>query len=568
MKNFCLIKKSSQFKILTQFKILSLLLILIFMFNILAACNFPQAEFRNSTSGQDVTDLQVKDYTYLNDSLFDTVTQIKIFVPLWKASKQSESAATNSESDFKSSPLLNFTEAEAKELSEVIFAYGTLYHQLTSSYAAFDKNKYEQAYEKVKKYLQKTSFIKEEERPKIIKDFERRLSLNTEKENLILNRYRKVYNPYELNVASSAQDEYFLLPEETAVFLKKAKNLCLESNSYVNIAIGSLSFYWQSLRLQAVSDSGRDNILNKDEKTLKSDIASIVKEYLPSVNINFLELKDVDDQGLVYNPQDKYGSSANFAEENYFSYIDEQKTVLAGQKSGQKQEDSAAAASKRVYTLARIYDVKTKLDTGAIAKGFSVQQMADFIKYYLGIHNDILISAGGNVYAIGQKLNRSGKYSPWAVAVAYPSSFGTEIPSEFQETFQNNIELLQDLRALEKKAGLKEGSLKSAMIEDKMKARGVSKIDFIQNKSYVSSGDYERYFMLNNKLYHHILGKSGYPVYYYRQVSIITENSTRGDAFSTAIFNMPLVEALSFANREKLKLFLVFEGGKYLEFEP
>lgn len=131
-------------------------------------------------------------------------------------------------------------------------------------------------------------------------------------------------------------------------------------------------------------------------------------------------------------------------------------------------------------------DDKACLDLGFIAKGY----IADRMKEYLvsnGVKNAI-INLGGNVSAIGSRLDGT----PFKVGVQKP----------FSET----------------------GT--SALILE------------IEDKSVVSSGNYERYFEKDGVLYHHILStENGYPADSgLSGVTIISERSVDGDALSTLCF--------------------------------
>jgi thiamine biosynthesis lipoprotein len=75
----------------------------------------------------------------------------------------------------------------------------------------------------------------------------------------------------------------------------------------------------------------------------------------------------------------------------------------------------------------------------------------------------------------------------------------------------------------------------------------------INDLSVVSSGIYERYFMENDKLYHHILNpETGYS---YENnlvsVSIISEKSVDGDGLSTSCFALGLEEGMDLINSLK-----------------
>ena len=61
----------------------------------------------------------------------------------------------------------------------------------------------------------------------------------------------------------------------------------------------------------------------------------------------------------------------------------------------------------------------------------------------------------------------------------------------------------------------------------------------LADTSCVTSGDYERFYSVDGKQYHHVIDKDTLmPSTYFRSVSIITENSGLADALSTALFSM------------------------------
>ena len=142
-----------------------------------------------------------------------------------------------------------------------------------------------------------------------------------------------------------------------------------------------------------------------------------------------------------------------------------------------------------------LMDPKAAIDLGGIAKGY----MADLLKDYLlsqGVEKAI-INLGGNILTIGTKPN--GK----------PFSVGIQKPFADHNT---------PMTAVSSK-----------------------------DSSVVTSGVYERYFKLNDKIYHHILDTStGYPcdnnLY---SVTILSEKSVDGDALSTACFTLGLENAIT-----------------------
>ena len=134
-------------------------------------------------------------------------------------------------------------------------------------------------------------------------------------------------------------------------------------------------------------------------------------------------------------------------------------------------------------------DPKMKLDVGAVAKGWSVQKVAEKAP------SGLLISVGGNVCATGAK-DPSG--TPWVVGITDPNG------GNYLHTIENT------------------------------------------DKSVVTSGDYQRYFVVDGKMYHHIIDPATLmPAEYFSSVTIITEDSGLADALSTALFCMSYEEGKS-----------------------
>ena len=140
------------------------------------------------------------------------------------------------------------------------------------------------------------------------------------------------------------------------------------------------------------------------------------------------------------------------------------------------------------------------LDLGGIAKGY----IADKLREYLSENgvDSALINLGGNVLTLGGKPD------------------GSNFTIGVQKPFGQNSDILGALR--------------------------------LKGMSVVTSGIYERYFVEDDRLYHHILDtKTGYPVENeLYSVTIISPTSTDGDALSTICFalgsedGMALIETL------------------------
>lgn len=59
----------------------------------------------------------------------------------------------------------------------------------------------------------------------------------------------------------------------------------------------------------------------------------------------------------------------------------------------------------------------------------------------------------------------------------------------------------------------------------------------LSNEAISTSGDYQRYFILNGRRYHHLLNpKTGHPAMFCRSVSVITNKGVFTDSFATAVF--------------------------------
>ena len=135
-----------------------------------------------------------------------------------------------------------------------------------------------------------------------------------------------------------------------------------------------------------------------------------------------------------------------------------------------------------------ITDPKMKLDVGAVAKGWAVEEIARSLEAD-GITGYVL-NVGGNVRTIGTKADET----PWTVGVENPE----DDPSEAYLAYLS-----------------------------------------LSGESLVSSGTYQRYYVVDGKRYHHIIDPDTlYPAEGYLMVSIVTKSSADGDALSTALFCM------------------------------
>ena len=144
-------------------------------------------------------------------------------------------------------------------------------------------------------------------------------------------------------------------------------------------------------------------------------------------------------------------------------------------------------------------DPELKLDLGAVAKGYATEIVAQLL--LSGDMPSFLISAGGNVRA-GEPPQDGRK--AWGIGIQDPDG---------------NV----------------------------LGAGDIVETLFLSGMSVVTSGDYQRYYVVDGERYHHLIDPDTLtPPSYYRSVSIITENSGYADMLSTAAFLMPYEESRAF----------------------
>jgi len=162
-----------------------------------------------------------------------------------------------------------------------------------------------------------------------------------------------------------------------------------------------------------------------------------------------------------------------------------------------------------------ISDKHLSLDVGAVAKGYAVDMLCSALKEK-GLKNGI-VSVGGNVKAIGTKLN--GK--PWSV----------DIQSPFE---QDEIIFTEKIQA---------------------------------DTAVTSSGDYQRYYTVDNINYCHIIDpKTLYPCRNFRAVTIISQNASDGDCLSTALFNLSIEEGKELLKKyKKAKAIWILQNGEIIK---
>ena len=141
-------------------------------------------------------------------------------------------------------------------------------------------------------------------------------------------------------------------------------------------------------------------------------------------------------------------------------------------------------------------DPKMKLDVGAFAKGYAVEMVARALEE-MGKTNYVL-NVGGNIRTIGPKLDGS----KWKTGIENPTG--------------------------------ESGYIEYIGLED---------------EAIVTSGSYQRYYIVGGKEYHHIIDKDTLmPAEGLLSVSIICSDSGMGDGLSTALFCMSIEDGMALIN--------------------
>lgn len=153
---------------------------------------------------------------------------------------------------------------------------------------------------------------------------------------------------------------------------------------------------------------------------------------------------------------------------------------------------------------------------GAIAKGYAVDMAMKKIAG-LGIKNAI-VKAGGDMRVQGV----DGDGRPWEIGIRHP---------------RERDKLLAELP--------------------------------LSNISISTSGDYERFFIKDGVLYHHIIDtKTGYPARGCRSVTILAPDTMTSDALSTAVFVLGPVEGMKLIRRLKGVEGIIVDSAGAVRYSP
>ena len=149
--------------------------------------------------------------------------------------------------------------------------------------------------------------------------------------------------------------------------------------------------------------------------------------------------------------------------------------------------------AKTVY----LADPDMSLDVGSVGKGYAVEMAAQAAEAR-GL-TSALISVGGNLRAIGTKPDGS----PWVG--------GVENPWKASEVYTADTSTVAAVN--------------------------------MSDLALVTSGDYQRYFVVDGVRYHHLIDPATlWPAAYFNSVSVLSDDSGVADCLTTGLFCMPLEE--------------------------
>ncbi|MGI9212441.1 MAG: FAD:protein FMN transferase [Methylococcaceae bacterium] len=160
-----------------------------------------------------------------------------------------------------------------------------------------------------------------------------------------------------------------------------------------------------------------------------------------------------------------------------------------------------------------------RIDLGSIGQGYTVEMVSDQLERF-GIHR-YLAEIGGEMNVKGKKADGSS----WRVAIEKPTPFKREIQKVMEIQQQNGLAVM-------------------------------------------TSGTYRNFFESGGKVYSHIINpKTGHPVTHnLLSVTVLHENPTVADAWSTALLCLGEVDGKTVAEQENLKaLFIYHEGSELRE---
>jgi len=150
---------------------------------------------------------------------------------------------------------------------------------------------------------------------------------------------------------------------------------------------------------------------------------------------------------------------------------------------------------------------------GGIAKGYAIDRAAAVLREHGFSH--FLVEGGGDIFASGRKGSRA-----WLVGVRDPRGGPSDLVARLS----------------------------------------------IEDVAVVTSGDYERYRIVNGVRYHHIIDpRTGWPADGCRSVTILAKTAEQADALATGVFVLGPQEGLQLVERlAGVEAFIIDQQGEFL----
>lgn len=187
-------------------------------------------------------------------------------------------------------------------------------------------------------------------------------------------------------------------------------------------------------------------------------------------------------------------------------------------KQASEHKDIDAIEIDEEKNTVYISDPDVQIDIGAIGKGYATKIIANRLREE-GLKHGIL-SVGGDDVLFGD--NPASENSYYKIAIQNPD------------------------------------------LEDKEEP--YSSVVSLKNTSVVTSGDYQRYFIVDGKRYHHIIDpETMYPSTKWRSVSVIMDDIAEADTISTYLFIIGYEEGLEFAKKVGAEVLWIDEDYKQLK---
>lgn len=307
----------------------------------------------------------------------------------------------------------------------------------------------------------------------------------------------------------------FLISLTLIIFV--VSSACQQANDAKREVISSTEFVLNTAATISLYDSDDYNLITESFKICR-DYENLLSKTIEDSEIGRINTRKTNevstDTAELLELSLEFAEQSNGAFDITIGSITDLWDFTSNEKHIPDQELINVAKQYVDYRTIKIADQKilfenenTKLDLGAIAKGF----IADQVKEYLveqGVTSAI-INLGGNVQCIGRKDQEKG----FRVGIQKPFDSGSIVEIELNDEFS----------------------------------------------SVVTSGVYQRYFEKENQIYHHIIDpKTGYPTNnHLLSVTIISKDSSSGDALSTACLVLGLEKGMKLID-EKDDLYAIF----------